>query len=52
MNEEAEVLPVPRWIVLVGGVARIKAYNMTGVGEFIKEVSGLTNDEIEIFTLH
>lgn len=53
MNEQVpEDEPVPRWIVLVGGVVMIKAYNMTGVGEFVQEASGTTNEEIEVFSIH
>lgn len=53
MNETTEKPdPVPRWIILVGGVVQVKAYNMIGVGEFVQEASGTTNEEIEVYSIH
>lgn len=51
-EQQKDEAPVARWIVLVGGVVQIKAYNMTGVGEFVQEASGTTNEEIEVYSIH
>ena len=52
MIEEQENEEIFRYIVLVDGAAHVKAYHMEGVINAIRDIQGITNDPVEVHTIH
>lgn len=51
-NEEVEELPVFRYLVTVDGAPISKSIGLEGSVMKAQEMSGITNDEIEIHSIH
>lgn len=52
MNEEPENEEVFRYIVLVNGDAHMKAYHMEGVVNAVRDIQGITDDPVEVHSIH